>query len=117
MTRLAFAFAFVVGIGMTGGCGTETLPPVAEPSTENIATAEPETLAEEQVGTLDSFCVVPRARFEELQDRLGIQFGVDERWLAVWSPDGTRVRFSPNDDTRVRIPCDSELRARIESLL
>ena len=116
MTRPAPAFAFVVGIGMTGGCGTETLPPVAEPSTESVAIAEPATPAEAHIGTLDGFCVVPRTRFEERQDRFGIQFW-DGRRVAVWSPDGNWVRFDPDEGTRVRMPCDSELRARMESVL
>jgi hypothetical protein len=55
---------------------------------------------------LDGTCVVPAARLEELEDRLGAEF---EESLLAWSSDGTYVAF--------RIPCDDALRARIESML
>ena len=116
MRRLVLAVGFMVAIGMIAACGTETLPPVEEPSAEelNQPLVQPDTSDEQRLWTLNGDCVVPRSRFAE---------------LVVWSPDGNRtvfrpsaaeevrtIRRSPDGDYIMMIPCDEELRARIESM-
>lgn len=125
MTRSAFAFVLVASISTAVACSTETPASVPEPSTEVVETSDPATLspatsAEGRIRYWENVCLVPRERLEELENRLGMQFQgqpVSPDGLAFWSPDGTSVTFSQNDDANVRIPCDSELRARIESVL